>query len=87
MTKRYTTRPTQWLVVPEDSPSLYNEYALTISIDDEGGGEYVRITSASMGDTERSISFDREAWPAVQHVVEVALREIVQHENEVKEDD
>ena len=82
MTNRYITRPTQWLVVPENEPSLYNENALIVSIDDEGGGEYVRIKSQSGADTGRSISFEREAWPAIQQAVNCAVHQINQYESE-----
>lgn len=87
MTKRFIMRPTQWLVAPERDPSIYGEYALTVALDDEGGGEFVRITSASAGDTERSISFECEAWPSLQQAVNCAIHQINQYEHTGEADD
>ncbi len=46
MKKNYQTRITQMTVCPEGE-SLFSELATRISIDDEGGGEFVVVSQES----------------------------------------
>ena len=79
MTKPFIIRPISWLVAPEDNPRIYGEHGYTISIDDEGGGEYIRIREHD-GDGDRQISIDAEHWSEIQKAVGSALYEIQQYE-------
>lgn len=51
----YKTRTTQIMVHPADNPTILSEMVTTVSIDDEGGGEYVRAESARA--IERDVAF------------------------------
>lgn len=43
MKKNYQTRITQMTVCPEED-SLFSELATRVSVDDEGGGEFVVVS-------------------------------------------
>ena len=56
MKKNYQTRITQMTVCPEED-SLFSELATHVSIDDEGGGEFVGVTQ-----DKGKIRIDPEEW-------------------------
>ena len=56
MKKNYQTRITQMTVCPEED-SLFSELATRVSIDDEGGGEFVGVTQ-----DKGKIRIDPEEW-------------------------
>ena len=67
----YETRPISWLVGPKDC-SIYDDMATTVSIDDEGGGEYVLLRQ--VGEThDGEIRINPDQWPALKAAIEAAL--------------
>lgn len=65
------TRITQLTVVPEGA-DLYDDRSTHIEIDDEGGGEFVKIVQPS-GSAE--IRIDVDEWPAIRAAVNKLIKE------------
>ena len=65
------TRITQLTVAPEDA-DLYDDRSTNIEIDDEGGGEFVKIIQPS-GSAE--IRIDVDEWPAIRAAVNKLIKE------------
>ena len=66
-------RPIAWIVAPDGEP-IYSEKAIKISVDDEGGGEFIAI---AQGDGE--IRIDLEEWPSIEEAVKMAIFQITVH--------
>ena len=66
-------RPIAWIVAPDGEP-IYSEKAIKISVDDEGGGEFIAI---AQGDGE--IRIDLEEWPSIEEAVKTAIAQITIH--------
>lgn len=59
----YESRPVKWHIYPEGDSTIYSETGYMVEIDDETGGEFVKITS---NDDRDDLSFDHpEAMLAV----------------------
>lgn len=65
------TRTTQLTVAPE-GVDLYDPCSTLIEIDDEGGGEFVKIVQPS-GSAE--IRIDVDEWPAIRAAVNKLVKE------------
>lgn len=65
------TRITRLTVAPEDA-DLYDDLSTHIEIDDEGGGEFVKIVQPS-GSAE--IRIDVDEWPAIRAAVNKLVKE------------
>lgn len=61
-------RPISWCIAPDGEPS-FSEKAYRISIQDEGGGDYVAIE-----DSAGKIGINPEDWPHLKEAIEVALQ-------------
>lgn len=68
---KYETRPISWLVGPEGC-SIFNELATTVSLDDEGGGEYI-VLQQSHGRPEGDIRIEPAEWPTLKAAIDKAL--------------
>ena len=63
----YETLVTRVAVAPKGEP-IYHRRAWSIEIDDDSGGEYVRVRS--MDDESREIRIDASEWPALRDQIE-----------------
>ena len=59
------TRITQLTVAPEDA-DLYDDRSTHIEIDDEGGGEFVKIVQPS---GSADIRIDVDEWPVIREAI------------------
>ena len=62
----YKTRTTQIMVHPADSPTILSEMVTRVSVDDEGGGEFVRVEQANTG----AILINPDEWPAIRDAID-----------------
>lgn len=67
----YKIRTTQITVHPADNPTILSEMATTVSIDDEGGGEYVRAEQTNTG----AILINPDEWPAIREAIDRMVSE------------
>lgn len=63
----YETRVTRITVVPTGEP-IFHSRAWSVEIDDESGGEYVRVRS--MDDESKEICIDQGEWPALREAID-----------------
>jgi len=63
-------RPTTWCVFPKNEP-MFGELSYTITIVDEGCGEYLRVE-----DSNGKIDFNTEEWPHLRDAIEFAIKQI-----------
>lgn len=80
--KPYKIRTTRLTVMP-DEEQIFSETATHIEIEDDGAGEYLRITqqSGSPDVKEQSIMVTPEEWPHVRQAVETLIEGIHSWEN------
>ena len=69
----YITRPIKWIVLPEGEP-VFCEQATTIEIDDEAGGEFIRVRQCPDGEPEAVININPEEWPLIRSAINRAVR-------------
>ena len=69
--------------MPDEEP-IFSETATHIEIEDDGAGEYLRITqqSGSTDVKEQSIMVTPEEWPHVRQAVETLIEGIHSWEND-----
>lgn len=65
------TRITQLTVAPEGA-DLYDERSTRIDIDDEGGGEFVKVTQYSCA---TGIQIDANEWPVIRAAIDRLFEE------------
>lgn len=70
---RCTARITQLTVLPEGE-SIFSEMATTITIADEGSGEFVVVDQHGRTDIGK-ITIDPREWPALRKAVDRMVRE------------
>lgn len=62
-------RPISWHLGPEGEPT-FSEKGYTVSIQDEGGGEYVEIE-----DPAGKIGINPEDWPSLKEAIDIAVQQ------------
>lgn len=62
----YIIRTTQIMVHPEKDASIFSEMATRISIDDEGGREFVKAEQTNTG----AILINPDEWPAIREAID-----------------
>ena len=67
----YKIRTTQIMAHPAETDTILSEMATRVSIDDEGGGEYVRAEQTSTG----SILINPDEWPAIREAIDRMVSE------------
>ena len=68
-------RSVKVVVVPKGEP-LYSERATSIEIDDEAGGEFVKVTQhGGTTDCAKSILIDAKEWVTIKEAIEMMLAE------------
>lgn len=65
------TRITQLTVAPEGA-DLYDERSTHIEIDDEGGGEFVKVVQPC-GNPD--VRFDPNEWPVIRAAIDKMIKE------------
>ena len=71
MVTDYKIRTTQIMVHPAADDSTLGEMATTVSIDDEGGGEYVKAEQTNTG----AILINPDEWPAIREAIDRMISE------------
>ena len=74
----YITRTTQVVVLPEDQP-IFSELATTVTIVDEGAGEFVEVGQSghiSLG----KIVINTNEWPALREAIDMMIAQLCQVE-------
>lgn len=66
----YSARATQRVIAPTTDQSVISEHATTVTITDEGAGEFVTVSQLG-----GSICFCKAEWPLVRDVIERMLGE------------
>lgn len=67
----YKTRTTQIMVHPADEPAILSEMVTMVSIEDEGGGEYVKAEQTNTG----AILINPDEWPAIREAIDLMVSE------------
>jgi hypothetical protein len=67
----YKIRTTRIMVHPADNDTILSEMATMVSIDDEGGGEYVKAEQTNTG----SIWINPDEWPAIREAIDRMVSE------------
>jgi len=67
----YKTRTTQIMVHPAENDTILSEMATRVSIDDEGGGEYVKAAQLNTG----SILINPDEWPELRAAIDRMIAE------------
>lgn len=74
-TDKYSVRLVEIAVAPVGQP-LFSEMATRISIDDEAGGEFVRVTQeGGHTDISKCIAINPEEWPVLRDAIEYMVGE------------
>jgi hypothetical protein len=69
----YETRTTRIVVLPKGEP-IFAERATTIEIDDEGSGEYLKV-SQTLSDGGVTIVIDVAEWPRIRDAIDIMAGE------------
>ena len=75
----YSYQPLAWIVKP-DGDHLFAEVATTIRRDDEGAGQFLRISQAPDSPKPGEICISLEEWPAIRNAIERAFETILADE-------
>ena len=70
------TRTTQMTLLPECEP-IFAESAITLTIEDEAAGEYLKVCTAS---DSGAILIDPAEWPQLRDAIDAMMAEIAKHE-------
>lgn len=70
------TRVTKRTVLPEGA-DLFSERAFVVSIQDEGGGEFVELLVPGNAD---AVQIDPEEWPAIRDAINASMASIEEYE-------
>ena len=80
MKTEHEIRAVKWIVVPKGG-MRHDEQAIEIEIDDEGAGEFVRVSSPD----EPSVAIDPAEWATVRQAIDYAIEECREGEPEEEE--
>jgi len=69
------TRTTQLIVLPEDEP-IYSEMATIITIEDEAGGEYLKVEQVASREGIGAIIISPEDWPEIKAAIDRMIGEL-----------
>jgi len=62
------------MVHPADNPTILSEMTTRVSVDDEGGGEYVKAEQTNTG----AILINPDEWPAIREAIDLMVGECEQ---------
>jgi hypothetical protein len=84
--KKLHQRVTQITVLPEGE-AIFSPRAVVISIDDDAGGEYVKVkTQIDTPGEKQEISIDPHEWPSVREAINRMMIEISDWETLTKDE-
>jgi archaeosine-15-forming tRNA-guanine transglycosylase len=70
----YKKRVLSVVVLPEGEP-VFSQYATTVAIDDEAGGEFVVVSQDGAMREAGSIAIDAQEWPALRDAIDLMIAE------------
>jgi hypothetical protein len=67
---------------------IFSDKAIVISIEDEGGGEYIQIRQQMeiSSDASQTVGFDPDEWEEVKGVVDQMFKDIKDYQDETRTD-
>ena len=71
------TRTTR-LTIGREGAGIHDETAISVTIDDEGAGEFLVIQSNTDGLEPGELRFDSDEWPHLVAAVKRLLKEVVE---------
>ena len=77
---KYKSRIVSIVVLPIGEP-VFSEQATTVSIDDESGGEFVRLSQSRDESKPGSVTIDPDEWPLLRETIDGMFLEIKANEN------
>lgn len=81
---KYIKRVTRMAVVQVDEP-LFAETTTHVSIEDESGGEFVKVMQCrGSGGQEESVFINKDEWPTLRDVINLMVSECQDEKPEVK---
>jgi hypothetical protein len=73
--EKHDVRVLELIVMPKGQPT-FSEMATRIAIDDEAGGEYVKLTQyGGHADLSKSIAIDPDEWPKLRECIDYMISE------------
>ena len=75
----FIQRITQMSVLPEGEP-LFSEHATTVKIEDDAGGEYLKIIQCRDDMESGVVAICPAEWPQIKSTVDLMMAEIAKHE-------
>ena len=77
MNEELEVRVLSKIMLPKGKP-IFNESAITCSIEDEAAGEYIKLTSQS--DSGGDVCFDPHEWPIIRSMIDSMVDDIIKRE-------
>jgi len=71
----YKTRVTRLTVLPEGEP-IFSEKATHVEIDDEAGGEFVKVSQIFDHAKPGEIGLEPDNWPAIRDAIETLMKDL-----------
>jgi hypothetical protein len=68
----YETRVTRVVILPKGQ-ELFSEQATIVEIDDENGGEFLRVSQQTGGEVSERIGIDKDEWLSIRRVIDMML--------------
>ena len=65
----YTTRTTQISVMPIGE-AIFSERCTRITIEDEGGGEFISVQQLKARGDDQQVTIDPEEWPTLMAAID-----------------
>lgn len=62
------------ITICNDGGAVASESSTVIEIDDEGSGEYIRITQPYADVQDKGIGMTKEEWPMIKKAIEKMLK-------------
>lgn len=73
--EKHDVRVMELIVMPKGQPT-FSEMATRISIDDEAGGEFIKLTQyGGHNDISKSIAIDPDEWPKLRECIDYMISE------------
>ena len=68
----YEMRVTRVVVLPQGQ-ELFSEQATIVEIDDENGGEFLKVSQQTGTETSECIGIDHEEWPFIRQTIDAMI--------------
>jgi hypothetical protein len=85
MSTKYETRPVKWIHGPAGEPT-FSEMQKSISIEDEAGGEYIKVEGNHDDPTHAvgSVLIDPDEWPSLKAAIDNAVKQCRNYDHKPK---